>query len=156
MNLQELKDRVVLIAKCYEHSEAAIEVINYSFLEFEKSEKENKQEPKIYESFGHTIRCDHTLIDEKIESMQKEIENIKGINGLNFESHAKRLNKIEEKLEPEPKQERFYYLQFIPECSDFEYEVIDRKGLFDCDGIFTKSQAFEICKALNQMECGWK
>ena len=151
MNLQELKDRVVLIAKCYEHSEAAIEVINYSFLEFEKSEKENKQEPKIYESVGHTIRCDHTLIDEKIESMQKEIENIKGINGLNFESHAKRLNKIEEKLEPEPKQERFYFKRF---ADSLYCQIYDRNNIVGIEYLYDCYQAEEICRVLNSLAKG--
>ena len=145
MTIAELKERLIW---CVSNSDFKTHQIERLIEEYEK---ENKQ----------TLTNDFLLelikgVKSELESMQKEIENIKGINGLNFESHAKRLNKIEEKLESEPKQERFYYLQFISEGSDFEYEVIDRKGLFDCDGIFTKSQAFEICKALNQMECGGK
>lgn len=153
MNLQELKQKLEkefseVMYKCSElHDE-------FDRL-FEQYEKENKQEPKIYESVGHTIRCDHTLIDEKIESMQKEIENIKGINGLNFESHAKRLNKIEEKLEPEPKQERFTFREYKGlDTINKIYDVLDSKNKLYFRTLFEYTQAKDVCENLNSLAKG--
>lgn len=134
---------------------------------FDQYEKENEEITEeniknIGEKFqSWNAKAFHKALTDyhnQIESMQKEIENIKGINGLNFESHAKRLNKIEEKLEPEPKQERFYYQVYV-ERKDvvphgYKYEIIDRKNVFIFERIYTEDQADEVCLFLNSLAKG--
>ena len=146
MTIAELKERLIWCVSNSDFKTYQIERL------IEEYEKENKQ----------TLTNDFLLelikgVKSELESMQKEIENIKGINGLNFESHAKRLNKIEEKLEPEPKQERFTFREYKElDTISKMYEVLDSKNELKFRALLQYVQAKDVCENLNQMEGGWK
>ena len=140
MTIAELKERLIW---CVSNSDFKTHQIERLIEEYEK---ENKQ----------TLTNDFLLelikgVKSELESMQKEIENIKGINGLNFESHAKRLNKIEEKLEPEPKQERFYFKRF---ADSLYCQIYDRNNIVGIEYLYDCYQAEEICRVLNSLAKG--
>lgn len=145
--LDEMRDDISELSERIDKDNERVELKIDDFQkEIEPIQKEIFELSCFRKKFGECLdnqRNDLNLLKKHILDLQDELLTLK--RDLKFE-----------KEQENPKQERFYYLQFITEGSDFEYEVIDRKGLFDCDGIFTKSQAFEICKALNQMEGGGK